>query len=149
MAIVGAGIAAAKAAVKGAKAAAKFTKQVKARAKKAKEWFKQTARAAHKLAAPGSFGRKTYMSDDGNVGVPSTPKVGAFYLYQYNPKWKEILPWDDIWPLVFPFDYAKGGFYGINVHYLPPKAREALMLSLLTARGEGSMINKRFKRLLR
>ena len=134
-----------KAGAKGAKLASKFAKQVKARAGKAKEWFKTAVQAAHKLAAPGSYGRKQYMSDDGNMGVPSVPDIGAFYLYQYNPKWKEILPWYDIWPLVFPFDYAKGGFYGINVHYLPPKAREALMLSLLTARGEGSMINKRFK----
>ena len=67
------------------------------------------------------------------------------FLYQYDPKWKDILPWYDIWPLVFPFDYAKGGFYGINVHYLPPNARADLMVSLLSAHGEGAMLNKRFK----
>ena len=39
----------------------------------------------------GSFGRKQYMSPDGNIGTPSTPDIGGFYLYQYDPKWKDKL----------------------------------------------------------
>ena len=131
--------------LKGAKLAAKFIKDVTKRAGKAKQWFRDTVKAAQKIAMPGAFGRKEYMSDDGNIGVSSSPEIGRFYLYQYDPKWKDILPWYDIWPLVFPFDYAKGGFYGINVHYLPPNARADLMVSLLSAHGEGAMLNKRFK----
>jgi len=134
-----------RAGAKGAKLAAKFTKQIKARAGKAKEWFKDSVKAAHKLSAPGSYGRKQYMSDDGNIGTPSIPKIGGFYLYQYDPKWKDKLPWYDIWPLVFPFDYVAGGFYGINVHYLPPNARADLMLRLLQAHGTGSLMDKRFR----
>ena len=30
-------------------------------------------------------------------------------------------------PLVFPFEKAKGGFYGLNLHYIPPRDRAALM----------------------
>ena len=29
----------------------------------------------------------------------------------------------DRFPLIFPIDFAKGGFYGINFHYLQPGAR--------------------------
>ena len=134
-----------KAGSKGAKLARDFAKQMKARAGKAKQWFRDTVRAAQKIAMPGAYGRKQYMSDDGNIGVPATPEIGGFYLYQYNPKWKEKLPWYDIYPLVFPFDYARGGFYGINVHYLPPNARADLMLRLLDAHGSGATSNKRFK----
>ena len=105
--------------------------QVKLKQEQVRQTMVQRLRyAAQKLAMPGSFGRKQYMSPDGNIGTPSTPDIGGFYLYQYDPKWKDKLPWYDIYPLVFPFDYA-GGFYGINVHYLPPNARTDLMLRLL------------------
>ena len=134
-----------KAGARGAKLARKFASQIKARAGKAKQWFRDSVMAAQKLAMPGAFGRKQYMSPDGNIGTPSTPDIGGFYLYQYDPKWKEKLPWYDIYPLVFPFDYAAGGFYGINVHYLPPNARADLMLRLLEAHGDGALSNPRFK----
>ena len=120
-----------------------FLKTVKARSKDAMSWFRDIVKKT-RYAIPGKVGRKELMSDR-NIGEFLTPKIGRFYLYQYDPKWKDILPWYDIWPLVFPFDYAKGGFYGINVHYLPPNARADLMVSLLSAHGEGAMLNKRFK----
>ena len=44
-------------------------------------------------------------------------------LFGYDPKFKETLPYYDRFPLIFPIDFAKGGFYGINFHYLPPGAR--------------------------
>ena len=58
------------------------------------------------------------------------------YLFQYDAKWKDILPYWDVWPLIFPFDLAKNGFYGINLHYLAPNARVNLMLRLIEAQGK-------------
>ena len=51
------------------------------------------------------------------------PKYGVMNLFGYDPKFKETLPYYDRFPLIFPIDFAKGGFYGINFHYLPPGAR--------------------------
>ena len=44
-------------------------------------------------------------------------------LFAYDPKFKQTLPYYDRFPLIFPIDFAKGGFYGINFHYLQPGAR--------------------------
>lgn len=57
--------------------------------------------------------------------------IGRMYLFSYDPKTKEKLPYYDTFPLVFPFSRAEGGFYGINMHYLPHMLRAKLMDALL------------------
>jgi len=56
--------------------------------------------------------------------------TGNMYLFAYDPKTKEDLPYYDRFPLVFPFRKVKDGFYGINMHYLPPLLRAKLMDAL-------------------
>lgn len=61
----------------------------------------------------------------------STIDVGSMYLYFYDPKWKEELPFYDRFPLVLPFGPAPGGFYGINLHYAPYLVRAKILGELL------------------
>ena len=56
--------------------------------------------------------------------------VGRMYLFMYDPLMKEELPYYDKFPLIFPFRRVKGGFYGINMHYLPHMLRAKLMDAL-------------------
>ena len=56
--------------------------------------------------------------------------TGEMYLFAYDPKTKDDLPYYDRFPLVFPFRRVTGGFYGINMHYLPPLLRAKLMDAL-------------------
>lgn len=56
--------------------------------------------------------------------------VGRMYLFMYDPKTKQDLPYYDRFPLVFPFRRVQGGFYGINMHYLPHLLRARLMDNL-------------------
>ena len=56
--------------------------------------------------------------------------LGKMFFYKYDPKWAKKLPYWDMYPLVFPFEKAQGGFYGINLHYIPPRDRAILMDSL-------------------
>jgi len=56
--------------------------------------------------------------------------VGRMYLFMYDPKMKDELPYYDRFPLIFPFKRVQGGFYGINMHYLPHMLRAKLMDSL-------------------
>lgn len=56
--------------------------------------------------------------------------VGRMYLFMYDPKTKEDLPYYDRFPLIFPFRRVQGGFYGINMHYLPHMLRAKLMDNL-------------------
>lgn len=60
----------------------------------------------------------------------ATPEIGQMYLFVYDPKFKATLPFYDAYPLVFPIEFYKDGFLGINLHYLPPLARAALLNSL-------------------
>lgn len=52
---------------------------------------------------------------------------GNMYLFGYDPKHKETLPYYDTLPLVLPFRRVTGGFLGINLHYLPYLARFSLL----------------------
>ena len=50
-------------------------------------------------------------------------QVGEFVMFAYDPKLKNDLPFYDKFPLVMVIGPAKGGFYGLNFHYLPLKQR--------------------------
>ena len=58
------------------------------------------------------------------------PKYGIMNLFGYDPKHKATLPYYDVFPLIFPLEPAKGGFIGLNFHYLKPGARAAFLRSL-------------------
>ena len=58
------------------------------------------------------------------------PKYGIMNLFGYDPKHKATLPYYDVFPLIFPLEPAKGGFIGLNFHYLRPGARAAFLRSL-------------------
>lgn len=59
-----------------------------------------------------------------------SPTIGEMYMFTYDPKYKETLPFYDMYPLVFPLEFYGNGFLGLNLHYLPPVARAQLMDSL-------------------
>ena len=127
------------------KIATDFISNIKAKSKKAIEWFKKIVQDTQRSAFPATTGRKEIMTDR-NIGIRSgKPIIGKMYLFQYSAKWKDILPYWDMWPLIFPFDYAKDGFYGINLHYLAPNHRTALMIRLIKAQGGGGNMNENFK----
>ena len=127
------------------KIATDFISNIKAKSKKAIEWFKKIVKDTQRSAFPATTGRKEIMTDR-NIGIRSgKPIIGKMYLFQYSAKWKDILPYWDMWPLIFPFDYAKDGFYGINLHYLAPNHRTALMIRLIKAQGGGGDMNENFK----
>lgn len=62
------------------------------------------------------------------------PGLGRMYFYQYNAKTKDDLPYWDSFPLIFLVSLNETGWHGINLHYLPPKARAILLDRLLDLR---------------
>jgi len=60
----------------------------------------------------------------------ASPQFRGLNFFRYNPKYKEILPYYDIFPLVLPIQPASGGFLGINFHYLPIPLRMKLFETL-------------------
>jgi len=61
------------------------------------------------------------------LGRPSGGRMSMFF---YDPKTKNRLPYYDTFPLVLPLETAKGGFIGLNFHYLPYGARFAFLQTL-------------------
>ena len=70
-----------------------------------------------------------------------TLDVGKMYMFSYDPKWKETLPYYDTVPLVIITEPTATGFSGINLHYLAPMLRANLLDKLLPADG-GTIDNK-------
>ena len=65
--------------------------------------------------------------------------VGFMYMFQYDAKTKDELPYWDKFPLIFPFAKTEDGFIGINLHYLPRPLRARLMDALYSL-----TINRKF-----
>lgn len=64
------------------------------------------------------------------------PAPGKMYMFFYDPKGSQRLPYYDKFPLVILVDMHIDGFEGLNLHYLPIDLRQKLFYSLLTtARG--------------
>lgn len=55
---------------------------------------------------------------------------GEMFVYNYDPKTKEKLPFYDTAPLVVILEVLSDGWYGINIHYLPPKVRATVMYEI-------------------
>jgi len=61
------------------------------------------------------------------LGRPSAGRMSMFF---YDPKTKARMPYYDTFPLVLPLEPMKGGFIGLNFHYLPYGARFAFLQQL-------------------
>ena len=68
---------------------------------------------------------------------------GQLYLYYYDPKTKDSLPYYDTFPLVYPYKRVEGGFMAYNLHYLPPILRFKVMGTLLNIQTYGTREEKR------
>ena len=65
----------------------------------------------------------------GKLSKQPTPK--HLNMFIYAPKFAKKLPYYDTFPLIMYLKPAKGGFYGLNFHYLPYALRARLLLSLI------------------
>ena len=97
--------------------------QIPARTQAARNWYRDAARDF------GSVNEKNLMRSDRNR-LTANPQVGSMYMFYYDAKHKDTLPYFDKFPLIFPFKKVDGGFMGINLHYLPLQYRAKLMDSL-------------------
>src|SRR6056300_487238 len=115
--------------------------QVPARSAAAREWYRDQAMGVTRTARNRSQGDRLIreLRSERERRQDNQFKVGNMYLFAYDPKHKDTLPYYDRFPLIFPINKAKGGFLGINMHYLPPQLRAQLMDSLYTV-----VSNKRY-----
>lgn len=65
------------------------------------------------------------------VVIKNKTAIGSMFMFFYDPKHKDTLPYYDSFPLVIVIGPAEGGFYGLNLHYLPPMLRAKFLDALL------------------
>ena len=107
---------------------------LKIAANRSKSWFQQQARMLQ-LQNPTPT---KVLNGDPSRNV-STIQPGSLYMFLYDPKTKEDLPYYDVFPLVFPFKKTQDGFIGLNMHYLPYPLRITLLDNLLIYRSNTRM----------
>ena len=99
------------------------TSSATAKARAAGDWFREkvkqaSASAQMRAVTPAQLLKR---QEEGSA------TLGKMLFYKYDPKFAKKLPYWDMYPLVFPFEKARGGFYGLNLHYIPPRDRAVLM----------------------
>ena len=100
--------------------------QMPSRNSTARVWYREKAKEVGKVNETAFF-KSTNADRFKSAGQFN---IGSLYMFYYDPKYKDTLPYYDRVPLIFPINRAKGGFLGINFHYLPLKLRAKLMDAL-------------------
>lgn len=89
------------------------------------DWYKQKINDLGK----GAFSPSKLMNTEELLTRRLMP--GQLYLFYYDPKYKDTLPYYDTFPLLYPYAKTPDGFIGYNLHYLPPILRFKVMGTLL------------------
>jgi hypothetical protein len=98
--------------------------QIPARTSEARNWYRGQAQTYKRVSENQFFGGKS------KDRMSSQPLIGGMYMMLYDAKTKSKLPYYDRMPLIFPYKKVKGGFYGLNMHYIPLQLRAKLMDAL-------------------
>ena len=104
-----------------------FRKGITPRTKESIKWFQKKAQDLGKL-------NRVDLLQDESLKLKNRPKTtpfGNMYMYFYDAKHKDTLPYYDRFPLTIMVGPAPKGFYGLNLHYLPLDLRARLLDSLL------------------
>ncbi len=87
--------------------------------KKSANWYRNNVQSM-----ADKFTARKLMNQGRLLGLPSGGRLNMFF---YDPKGKKKLPYYDTFPLVLPLESIKGGFMGMNFHYLPYMLRFKLL----------------------
>ena len=101
-----------------------FRAGITPRTKESREWFRK------KIKSLKTINRESLMKED-PLKQTGQEIVGSMYMFFYDPKHKDTLPFYDTFPLVVVVGPAEGGFYGLNLHYLPPILRAKMLDALM------------------
>lgn len=101
-----------------------FRAGITPRTKESREWFRKRVQNMR------TVNRNTLMKEE-PVFLRNRQIVGSMCMFFYDPKHKDTLPYYDRFPLVIVVGPAEGGFYGLNLHYLPPILRAKFLDSLM------------------
>jgi hypothetical protein len=114
-----------------------FRAGITPRTEDSRKWFLKKAQNMR------SINREALMKED-PLQSRSKQIVGGMFMFGYDPKHKDTLPYYDVFPLVIVLGPAEGGFLGLNLHYLPPKLRLVFFSNLMDIQGSKLSEGDRF-----
>ena len=103
---------------------AAFRNQITPRTKESREWFMKKAQTMR------GINRDELMKEE-PLKRGGRRIIGSMQMFFYDPKYKETLPYYDRFPLSIILKPVKGGFLGLNLHYLPPILRAQFLDALM------------------
>ena len=101
-----------------------FRAGITPRTQESRTWFRRKAQQLRRV------NRRELMREE-EIELRNRFMPGKMYMFFYDPKTKDKLPYYDGFPLVIPVERAEGGFYGLNIHYLPPVLRAKFLDALM------------------
>ena len=116
-----------------------FRAGITPRTKQSIDWFRKKARQMFRGRVVRN---RTAIMQDELLDLKSRPNrspMGNMYMFFYDPKHKKTLPYYDGFPLIIMLGPAPNGFYGLNLHYLPPVIRARALDAIL---GNGKVPSK-------
>ena len=97
-----------------------FRAGINPRTDESREWFRK------RLQRMRSVNRLDLQKE---TETSNSPVIGSMSMFFYDPKYKDTLPFYDRFPLAVIVGPAPGGFYGLNLHYLPPILRAKMLMA--------------------
>jgi hypothetical protein len=110
--------------------------KIKPGSREARDWFRTKALSVRRVQDTKITQTQEPFRRLQNLSINS---IGKMYMFVYNPKHKDTLPFYDTFPLIFPIEFYNDSFLGINLHYLSPVLRAKLMDALY-----GTINNKKY-----
>lgn len=107
-----------------------FRAGITPRTKESREWFRKRLSTMQSK----NFSRRQMMREEPlEYRNPREARqiVGNMFMFFYDAKHKDTLPYWDAFPLIIAAGKAPGGFYGLNLHYLPLTYRAKFLDALM------------------
>ena len=100
-----------------------FRAGITPRTRESRAWFRKRVQNI-------KVNRRELMDAD-MIEKRSRSAVGSMYMFFYDAKHRDTLPYWDAFPLVIAVGPAPKGFYGLNLHYLPIPLRAKFLDALM------------------
>jgi hypothetical protein len=106
-----------------------------------REWYRQKAISirSEKNKRPERFLKMGRERKKLKRTIKGRLMMGRMYMFTYEPKMYETLPYYDRFPIIFALESHNDGILGINLHYLPHVQRAFLMDNLYDLRTDTKM----------
>jgi len=115
-----------------------FRAGINPRTKESRKWFRQRAKDLRDIKPRQLLQQEPLEQGDERI-------IGSMQMFFYDPKTKATLPYYDKFPLVVVVQPAPKGFYGLNLHYLPPVLRAKMLDSLMGVATSKKSANAKFE----